>query len=125
MPLEEMIALAQAGDDTIQNYLLKTYQPFIAKCVSEVCRRYIDPERVAEFSLRLSGFNDAISRLSSEQGSSFFSVAQLVVRRRVIAYIRSINKMPLAASLDALYDEEQMENPLAIAAAKEIHIQEL
>ncbi|HLR40029.1 MAG TPA: RNA polymerase sigma-I factor [Virgibacillus sp.] len=125
MPLEEMIALAQAGDDTIQNYLLKTYQPFIAKCVSEVCRRYIDPQRDDEFSIGLSAFNDAIFSFSSEKGSSFFSFAKLVVKRRVIDYIRSINKTPLAASLDELYDEEQMENPLEIAAAKEIHFQEL
>ena len=60
LPLEDMIALAQQGDQHVQNYLLKTYHPFIAKCVSEVCKRYIDPKRDDEFSIGLSAFNEAI-----------------------------------------------------------------
>lgn len=124
MTLEKMITLAQQGDEMIQNYLLQTYQPFIAKCVSEVCKRYIDPKRDDEFSIGLSAFNDAIFSFSSERGSSFFSFAKLVVKRRVIDYIRYIQKTPIAASLDELYDAEQMENPLEIKAAKDVHFQE-
>lgn len=124
IPLEELIVLAQQGDDAIQNYLLKAYQPFIAKCVSEVCKRYIDPQQDDEFSIGLSAFNDAIFSFSSERGSSFFSFAKLVVKRRVIDYIRSVKKAPIAASLDEIYDIEQMENPLEIAAANRIYFQE-
>lgn len=40
-PLEELVASIQQGDTATQNYLLRTYQPFIAKCVSEVCKRYM------------------------------------------------------------------------------------
>ncbi|HLR68604.1 RNA polymerase sigma-I factor [Virgibacillus alimentarius] len=124
MPLDEMIKLVQEGNDEAQNYLLKMYQPFIAKCVSEVCKRYIDPEQDDEFSIGLSAFNDALLSFSAERGSSFFSFAKLVVKRRVIDYIRYIKKAPVAASLDETYDVEQMENPLEVAAAKEAYIQE-
>ncbi|WP_176555781.1 RNA polymerase sigma factor SigI [Virgibacillus ndiopensis] len=122
--LEEMIASAQKGDEITQNYLLKTYQPFIAKCVSEVCKRYIDPMKDDEFSIGLSAFNEAILSYSSERGSSFLSFAKLVVKRKVIDYIRYVQKTPVAASLDETYDEEQMENPTEIVAVKEIYQQE-
>ncbi|WP_205520217.1 RNA polymerase sigma factor SigI [Virgibacillus doumboii] len=124
IPLEEMIASAQQGDQTVQNYLLKTYQPFIAKCVSEVCKRYINPQSDDEFSIGLTAFNEAIMSYSPEKGSSFLSFSKLVVKRKVIDYIRYVQKTPVAASLDESYDEEQMENPTEIFAVKEIYQKE-
>nr|WP_082388061.1 RNA polymerase sigma factor SigI [Virgibacillus halodenitrificans] len=118
IPLEEMIASAQQGDELIQNYLLKTYQPFIAKCVSEVCKRYIDPKKDDEFSIGLSAFNEAILSYSPDKGSSFLSFANLVVKRKVIDYIRYVQKRPLGISLDETYDAELMENPIEIVAVK-------
>lgn len=123
-PLETMIASAQQGDHTVQNYLLKTYQPFIAKCVSEVCKRYIDPKRDDEFSVGLSAFNEAILAYSAEKGGSFLSFARLVVKRKVIDYIRYMQKRPQAVSLDESYDTEKMENPVEIIAVKEQYQQE-
>ncbi|GAB3060802.1 RNA polymerase sigma factor SigI [Virgibacillus ainsalahensis] len=118
-PLEEMIASVQKGDQSMQNYLLKRYQPFIAKCVSEVCKRYIDPKRDDEFSIGLNAFNEAMLSYSSKRGSSFLSFAKLVVKRKVIDYIRYMQKKPTAVSLDESYDSEQMENPTEIIAVKE------
>lgn len=121
IPLEDLISLAQQGDETAQNYLLKIYQPFIAKCVSEVCKRYIDPKKDDEFSIGLSAFNEAILAYSPERGSSFFSFANLVVKRKVIDYIRYIQKGPSVVSLDETYDAEQMENPTEITAVKKAY----
>lgn len=123
-PLEEMIASAQQGDLAVQNYLLKSYQPFIAKCVSEVCKRYIDPKRDDEFSIGLSAFNEAILSYSPDKGCSFLSFSKLVVKRKVIDYIRYVQKTPITASLDESYDEEQLENPIEIVAVKEKYQQE-
>ncbi|WP_284139646.1 MULTISPECIES: RNA polymerase sigma-I factor [unclassified Virgibacillus] len=119
IPLEEMVAMAQAGNDAVLNDLLRTYQPFIAKCVSEVCKRYIDPERDDEFSVGLSAFHDAIQTYKPDRGSSFLSFAKLVITRKVIDYIRYMQKHPAAVSLDETYDEDQMENPMEIIAVKE------
>lgn len=118
-PLEEMIASAKKGDTEVQNYLLKMYQPYIAKCVSEVCKRYIDPKRDDEFSVGLFAFNEAIQTYSSDKGSSFLSFAKLVVKRKVIDYIRFVQKTPATSSLDESYDEEKMENPAEIVAVNE------
>ncbi|GAA0595801.1 RNA polymerase sigma factor SigI [Virgibacillus siamensis] len=122
--LNELIASAQQGDTQIQNDLLEKYQPFIAKCVSEVCKRYIDAKKDDEFSIGLAAFNEAILSYSPEKGSSFLSFSKLVVKRKVIDYIRYVQKTPVAASLDETYDEEQMENPTEIVAVKEIYQKE-
>ncbi len=124
MPLEEMIASVQQGDKSLQNYLLKSYQPFIAKSVSEVCKRYIDPQKDDEFSIGLAAFNEAILSYSPDKGSSFLSFSKLVVKRKVIDYIRYVQRTPVATSLDENFDEEQMENPIEIVAVKEIYQQE-
>lgn len=120
-PIEEKIEAIQAGDIVLQNEILQTYKPFIAKCVSEVCKRYIDPKKDDEFSVGLMAFNDAIFSYEQDKGSSFLSFAKLVVKRKVIDYIRYHQKRPNLLSLDEINDAEQMENPLVIAAAKEKH----
>src|SRR5699024_8634978 len=106
----DQIHAAESGNEQIRNYLLSVYQPFIAKCASEVCKRYIDPKKDDEFSIGLLGFNEAINKYSFERGSSFFSFANLVIKRRIIDYIRSIKKHTVTESFDCLYTEDNREN---------------
>lgn len=118
--LDEQVESAKQGDENIRNEILKQYQPFIAKSVSEVCKRFIDPKKDDEFSIGLMAFNEAIQAYSCEKGSSFLSFARLVIKRKVIDHIRNEQKFPKASSLDEEYrEEEQMENPSEVAAAKE------
>lgn len=123
-PLEDMILSAQEGDQGIQHHLLKSYQPFIAKCVSEVCKRYIDPQTDDEFSVGLNAFNEAMMSYCPKKGGSFLAFSKLVVKRKVIDYIRYIQKSPAAVSLDDNYNEEQMENPVEILAVNESYRKE-
>lgn len=121
IPLEEMVLTAQDGDRITQNFLLKKYQPFIAKCVSEVCKRYIDPLKDDEFSVGLLAFNDAIFSYSPEKGCTFLSFAKIIIKRRVIDYIRS-NKNKLATvSLEENFNMEDMESPIEFSAVKELY----
>ncbi|WP_431800349.1 RNA polymerase sigma factor SigI [Halobacillus andaensis] len=118
--LDERVAAAKEGDDEVKNEILQQYQPFIAKSVSEVCKRYIDPAKDDEFSVGLLAFNEAIHAYSCDKGSSFLSFAKLVIKRKVIDYIRNEQKRPKMISLDEEYiDDEQMENPSEIKAAKD------
>ncbi|MCA0983956.1 RNA polymerase sigma-I factor [Halobacillus yeomjeoni] len=118
--LDDQVASAKDGDDETRNAILKQYQPFIAKSVSEVCKRYIDPLKDDEFSIGLLAFNEAIQAYSCEKGSSFLSFARLVIKRKVIDHIRNEQKHPVVTSLDEeVYEEEQMENPSEVAAAKD------
>ncbi|MBE4909490.1 RNA polymerase sigma factor SigI [Bacillus luteolus] len=85
--LEDEILLIQEGNSRLQNKLIKKYKPFIAKTVSSVCKRYID-ETDDEFSIGLIAFNEAIEKYSVDKGSSLLSFAELLIKRRVIDYIR-------------------------------------
>ncbi|MCQ6277351.1 RNA polymerase sigma factor SigI [Bacillus sp. V3B] len=86
--LEEKIDLIQQGDLTLQNELIDSYRPFIAKTVSSVCKRYIY-ESDDEFSIGLIAFNEAIQKYSSDKGKSLISFSEVLIKRRVIDYIRS------------------------------------
>ena len=85
--LEESVELIQKGDTTLQNELIKSYKPFIAKTVSSVCKRYIY-ESDDEFSIGMIAFNEAIEKFNTEKGSSLLSFAEVLIKRRVIDYIR-------------------------------------
>lgn len=75
------------GDSALQEELIDSYKPFIAKTVSTVCKRYIH-ESDDEFSIGLIAFNEAIQKYSSEKGNSLLSFAEVMIKRRVIDYIR-------------------------------------
>ncbi|MFC0477289.1 RNA polymerase sigma factor SigI [Robertmurraya beringensis] len=85
--LEETVLAIQNGDQVLQNELIYQYKPFIAKTVSSVCKRYIS-ETDDEFSIGLIAFNEAIQKYSSDKGSSLLSFAEVIIKRRVIDYIR-------------------------------------
>ncbi|MCC3358677.1 RNA polymerase sigma factor SigI [Bacillus sp. REN16] len=85
--LEETVIEIQNGNQQLQNKLIEDYKPFIAKNVSAVCKRYIN-ESDDEFSIGLIAFNEALEKYSKEKGSSFLSFGELLIKRRVIDYIR-------------------------------------
>ncbi|WP_257000899.1 RNA polymerase sigma-I factor [Terribacillus saccharophilus] len=121
--LEEQIKKVQAGNTEMQNELIESYQPFIAKSVSEVCRRFIDPSKDEEFSIGLSAFNEAMLAYADDKGSSFLSFAKLVIKRKTIDYIRRERIRLPAASLDELYEDDS-ENPREAEAAQTAYNQE-
>jgi RNA polymerase sigma factor len=110
--LEETVLLIQKGNLDLQNDIIDSYKPFIAKTVSAVCKRYIH-ETDDEFSIGLISFNEAIEKFSPERGSSLLSFAEVLIKRRVIDYIRkqSRNKH---ISYDLTSETQEEESPGAI-----------
>ncbi|WP_162264992.1 RNA polymerase sigma-I factor [Aneurinibacillus sp. XH2] len=117
-----MIERIHQGEDALRNELLQQYRPFIGTTVSKVCKRYIHQTHDEEFSVGLEAFNEAISQYSSDKGSSFLSFADLVIRRRVIDFIRKNKQRALFVSLDETADPESPEyNVWDVQAAIEQH----
>jgi RNA polymerase sigma factor len=85
--LEDKVLEIQRGNQHLRNEFIEDYQPFIKKVTSKVCNRYID-QTMDEFSVALYAFNEAIDQYQLGQGSRFLTFADLVIRRRVIDYIR-------------------------------------
>lgn len=103
--IEEKVTLIQNGDHELRNQLIEQYKPFIAKTVSSVCKRYIR-ENDDEFSIGLIAFNDALDKYSLDKGSSLFAFAELVIKRKVIDYIRKEARTPNTIHLE-LQDHEE------------------
>ncbi|MDF2790939.1 MAG: polymerase sigma factor SigI [Neobacillus sp.] len=106
--LEESVRLIQQGDHSLLNEIIEDYKPFIAKNVSSVCKRYIY-ETDDEFSIGLIAFNEAIEKYSAEKGSSLLSFAEVIIKRRVIDYIRKQTKNQ-HVSIDLTYSSFEEES---------------
>lgn len=119
--LESEIEWAQQGDIETRNRLLQQYAPFISQVASKVCKKYINPMRDDEFSVALEAFDEAITKYSKAKGSSFLSFADLVIRRRIIDYIRKEAKHRGNLSLEHTMegDEENGQSPVEVQASLE------
>lgn len=85
--LEETVELIQEGNLVLRDELIHSYKPFIAKTVSAVCKRYIH-DSDDEFSIGLIAFNESIDKYSPDKGSSLLSFSEVLIKRRVIDFIR-------------------------------------
>ncbi|MCT2535777.1 RNA polymerase sigma-I factor [Aquibacillus koreensis] len=119
LSLEEQVTLVQQGDQELQQTLLTNYQPFIAKVVSHVCKRYINPKKDDEFSIGLYAFYEAMIGYSINKGTSFLSFASLVIKRKTIDYLRKENRKAVWIPLDDFFDSEEMECRVERVVAKE------
>ena len=104
--LEDKVRLIQQGDLTLLNELIHSYKPFIAKTVSSVCKRYIN-ESDDEFSIGLIAFNEAIQKYNPEKGSSLISFSEILIKRRVIDYIRLQSTKYQTISMDTSSQDSQ------------------
>ncbi len=105
--LEAFAALIQNGNEELLNQVLEDYKPYIKKTVSSVCKRYIF-ESDDEFSIGLIAFHDAIYKYNSERGTSFLSFAEVIIKRKVIDYIR-VNSRHQNISVDANAESDEGE----------------
>ncbi|MBO8171830.1 MAG: RNA polymerase sigma-I factor [Bacillaceae bacterium] len=117
--IHDIVKRIQEGDEELRNWFLQKYQPFISQVTSKVCKRYIDPAHDDEFSIALVAFDEALHQYRPGKGSSFLSFADLVIRRRVIDYIRKESRQRKQAfSLDETVEEEgRKENYFEVEAS--------
>ncbi|QHJ70793.1 RNA polymerase sigma-I factor [Planococcus halotolerans] len=84
----EILAVqAQNGDKQAMEDLLVSYSPFMKKTAGQVCKRFIN-DHDEEFSIALSAFHEAVNGFNQEKNASFLTFAHMVIRRRVIDFIR-------------------------------------
>ena len=85
--LNELVLKAKRGDKLVMNDLLIAFTPFMKKTASFVCKRFVD-EHDDEFSVAMSGFHEAVLKFSPEASSSLTTFSHLIIKRRLIDYIR-------------------------------------
>jgi len=87
VPAEELALMAQNGDDIALHHLLQAYAPFMKKTAAQVCKRFID-DHDDEYSIALSAFHEAVQGYEKEKNASFLTFAHMIIRRRIIDFIR-------------------------------------
>jgi len=101
--LNDEIEKIKNGNNKARNSLISRYTPFIAKTVSAVTNRYIDINDSDEFSIGMLAFNSAIDSYTVSRGS-FIKYAGIVIKSRVIDYLRK-NKKNEIPFTDLDYDD--------------------
>lgn len=74
-------------DERVMNDLLIAFTPYIKKTASFVCDRFIT-EHDDEFSIAITAFHEAVMRFDSTEKASLHTFAHLVIKRRLIDYLR-------------------------------------
>lgn len=85
--MQELIKKAQAGDKEVLNDLLFAHTQFAKKTASFICKRPIE-EQDEEFSIALNGCHEAINAYNPSENTSFQTFAHLIIKRRIIDFIR-------------------------------------
>ena len=117
LTLEESIHVIQNGDESLRNTIINIYQPFIKKVVSKVCNRFID-RTMDEYSIGLFAFNEAINQYKAGQGSKFLTFADMVIRRRIIDYIRKETRRNKTIYIDQSEVEDEFKQTDSIIEQK-------
>jgi len=105
------MAVNAKNDENLMNNLIVQYENFILRCASSAARGYISKSD-DEWSIALAAFIEAVKNYSSEKGS-FLNFAELVIRRRIIDFMRSksryapeISVNPSLFSTDTVEEED-------------------
>lgn len=89
--ISELIEKAKAGNEEVLDDLLFASTPFMKKTASFICKRPID-EHDEEFSIALNGFHEAVINFNVSKKASFKTFAYLVIKRRLVDFLRKENE---------------------------------
>lgn len=114
-------AVQAAKDALLLDSFVRQNEFFILRCASSSVHRYVTKSD-DEWSIALSAFVQAIKEYSIDKGH-FMSFAQLVIKRKLIDYIRTQSKYSTEISIDPSNfdfnpDEEEDDAAMKIAVAK-------
>ena len=106
--LEQEVLLAKEDENKLAD-LIEANRAFILRCASETVRRYVT-DSDDEWSIALMAFSEAVRSYEGGKGS-FRGFAAIVIKRRVLDYLRSQSRFDeLAVTPDAFdgsLDEEE------------------
>lgn len=108
---------AQDGDTEAMESLLVSYSPFMKKTAGQVCKRFID-DHDEEFSIALSAFHEAVKGFNQDKNASFLTFAHMVIRRRIIDFIRrESNRIEFAHDFHGMSEEEDFRSGIDATAS--------
>ncbi len=123
----DSLALEAKSNPSVLEKLIRQQEGYILKCASKTCHRYVTKSD-DEWSISLMAFTQAVENYDLDKGN-FLSFVDLVIKRRLIDYIKSQKKYNSEVSVDPIvFDtepEEESEDPaLRIAVAEQVSKQD-
>ncbi len=113
-----LVALAQQGDAAARERLILSLQGLALSVAASVVGRYLQMGEDDETSIALSALSEAIDAFDPARGVRFSSFASMVIKRRVIDYIRQ-NHHRDELVFSSVHDEDRPEPPSLVRAARE------
>ena len=121
--LQQLVRQAQQGDREARERLIATYRPFIMRAAASVSGRFVRAGQDDEASVAMMAFDEAISSYRQQGGRSFFSFAEMVIRRRLIDHFRREagrrQEVPLSSLVAETEEGEAADDPLVQVEARE------
>mgnify|MGYP002783304560 CR=1 FL=1 len=102
--------------DIDSNEFIKEHIPFIIKTINEITGRYICLDNDEEISIVLLAFNEARQKYDYSKGH-FLPYAKLVIKSRILNYLRKEKNNNLKESLEKLREDgfdfsQELYNPI-------------
>ncbi len=121
------LAIAAKADPEVREALMRQQEVYILRCASKTCHRFVSKSD-DEWSISLLAFSQAIDSYEMEKGN-FLSFTDLVIKRRLIDYIKSQSKYSLETPIDPVIfdaepDEEAEDLPMRMAVAEQVSKQD-
>ncbi|GAW91883.1 RNA polymerase sigma-I factor [Calderihabitans maritimus] len=110
--LEELVSLAQSGNETAREELICSYRSFIEEVAAGYCGRRLEWENDDELSIALLAFNEAIDSYDQSFGKEFGNFARIVIKSRLADYFRKEARhchLPLEVSTEDGETDRQWE----------------
>ncbi len=102
------------GDSVLREKFINDYKPYILKTISNLLGKYIDDSN-EEYSIGLLAFNEAIDFYDINVNSNFFKYAEMVIRHRIIDFIRVRKKFLNDVPFSYFEDDEVFEERYLIS----------
>ncbi|WP_258359959.1 RNA polymerase sigma factor SigI [Moorella sulfitireducens (nom. illeg.)] len=101
----QLLLRARNGDTGAREELIRRFTPFILAVVSRATGHFIRLGEDDEASVGLMAFNEAIDSFRPGGGSSFLTLAETIIRRRLVDYFRREGRHQRVLSLHAIDNE--------------------
>ena len=87
---EELIEKLRAGENEVENYILRKYMPLIRKCTNAMY--LIGGEKEDLIQEGMMGLLEAVRDYDREREASFFTFAELCITRQLHSVIEAYNR---------------------------------
>ncbi|MCT4619072.1 MAG: RNA polymerase sigma-I factor [Marinisporobacter sp.] len=104
--LTKRLEKIKKGSTQEREKIIQEYIPFIIKTLSDKLNKYIESENSEEYSIGIEAFNEAIDKYEPSRGS-FIGFAEIVIKNRIIDYLRKNSKHNKVVPISQFEDDEK------------------